>query len=178
VTPPSTTQEFADVTRSIGFAVWQLQALELVAACYLILVHKATPATASEKVQTMFAKTKKKTLGQLFGEIRDSSKGSAAFLPQLERLVDERNWLIHRCHHQNRKDLYSLERRMALINRIEALAAEAWSIAKKFKKAAEEHLISLDISKAERDARTASAAAIYREWTSKPENGAAQIQPG
>jgi hypothetical protein len=162
VTLPITSKEFVDITRCVGFAVWQLQLLEQVAACYLILVHKAEPTTAREQVQTMFAKAEKKTLGQLFGEIRDSSKGAATFLPRLEALVDERNWLVHRSRHQNRKDLYSPERRQALIDRIEALAAEALSIAKEFENATEEHLLSFGVSKAELDAR---AAAIYRDWT-------------
>src|SRR6266446_4881713 len=99
---PISPQDFADVTRRVGFAVWQLQALEQVAACHLILVHKASPATAREEVQSMFQKTEKNTLGQLFGQIRDATGNAASFLPRFEALVEERNWLIHRSRHQNR----------------------------------------------------------------------------
>ena len=59
---PITSKEFVDITRCVGFAVWQLQLLEQVAACYLILVHKTDPTTAREQVQTMFAKAEKKHL--------------------------------------------------------------------------------------------------------------------
>jgi hypothetical protein len=155
-------EDFADITRRVGFAVWQLQALEQVAACHLIMVHKATPATAREEVQRMFQKTEKNTLGQLFGQIRDASSGAASFLPRFEILVDERNWLIHRSRHQNRKDLYDTVARQKLIDRIEALAAEAFELAKALQTATEKHLISLGISKEELNRRSAK---ILREWT-------------
>src|SRR5436853_488831 len=161
---PITPEEFAGVTQTVGFAVWQLQVLEQVAAIYLVLVHKALPATARDEVQTMFAKTEKRTLGQLFGEIRDSTEGKATFLPDLEALVDERNWLIHRSRHQNRKDLYFSEKRSALNNRIEALAAEALRIAKEFELATERHMISLGIPTAELDRLSAE---IFRSWTTE-----------
>jgi hypothetical protein len=162
---PITPQDFADTASRVGFAVWQLQVLEQVAACYLIMVHKAGPETARETVQSMFAKTEKKTLGQLFGDIRKSTSGSVPFLPRLERLVEERNWLIHRSRHQNRKDLYDAAARLRLVERIEALADEALQLAKALEKTTEDHMVSLGVPKAELNRR---AAVIFREWTSQP----------
>jgi hypothetical protein len=126
------------------------------------MVHKVTPATARSEVQSLFAKTEKKTLGQLFAEIRDTTSGTAAFLPRFEQLVEERNWLIHRSRHENRTDLYEPTARVRLVDRIESLAEEALQLAKLLETATEEHMISLGMPKAELDRR---AAAIFRQWT-------------
>ena len=114
------------------------------------------------KVQRMFQKTEKNTLGQLFGQIRDATGNAASFLPRFEALVEERNWLIHRSRHQNRKDLYDDVARQKLIDRIEALADEALQLAKALEKTTEDYMIALGIPKAELDRR---AAIILGEWT-------------
>ena len=158
---PIDPDDFADVIRRVGFAVWQLQALEQVAACHLILVHKANPATGWEEVQRIFQKTEKNTLGQLFDQIRDATGNAASFLPRFEALVNDRNWLVHRSRNQNRKDLYDHAARQKLIDRTEAIADEALQLAKALQKKTEDHMMALGIPKAELDRRVAI---IFREW--------------
>jgi hypothetical protein len=159
---PITADEFTEVVSQVGYAVWQIQVLEEVLGCYLVLVHKVEFTTARSDVEAMFVKTEKRTLGQLFGAIRDTSKAPSTLLPRLDRFVDERNWLVHRSRHQNRTDLYSPAKRQTLIQRINAIADEALSLAKSFQQATEDHLIAGGMKKAKIDTR---AAKIYHDWT-------------
>jgi hypothetical protein len=153
---------FADVLHRVGFAVWQLQALEQVAACHLVLVHKVTVSTAREEVHRIFQKSEKNTLGQLFGQIRDLSNGTASFLPRFEALVQERNWLVHHSRNENRSDLFDDNARQKVIDRIETMANEAYQLALALKATTEDHMVSQGITKEEIDRR---ASQIFREWT-------------
>src|SRR3954470_20832166 len=107
-------EEFSELTSLVGYAVWQIQVLEQVLASYLIMVHRITTATPRTEVETMFLKTAKHTLGQLFSAIRKTGGWSESLLPRLERFIVERNWLVHRSRHENRSDLYSPVKRTAL----------------------------------------------------------------
>jgi hypothetical protein len=161
---PLTAEEFADVASFVGHAVWQIQVLEETAAVHLVMVHKADAKTARREVETMFARASKQTLGQLFSAIRDASKGASDLLSRLERFVDERNWLIHRSRHENRKDLYSDTRRPQLVARIQAVGDEALALMTAFQDQTEAHLMARGMDRAKMQAR---ADAIYREWTAE-----------
>jgi hypothetical protein len=159
---PLTAEEFAEVASFVGHAVWQIQVLEETAAVHLVMVRKVDAKTARRDVETMFAKASKQTLGQLFGAIRDAGKGPSDLLSRLEHFVDERNWLIHRSRHENRKDLYSDAERPQLVARINAVADEALSLLTAFQEVTEAHLIARGMDRARMQAR---ANEIYREWT-------------
>lgn len=162
--PPITQREFAELTSLVGLAVWQIQVLEQALGCYLVMVHKIAIGTARAEVEATFAKTEKRTLGQISASIRDTGRAPAKLLPRLERFVDERNWLVHRSRHENRKDIYSPKKRIALSQRISSLADEALSLMKAFQQATEDHLIAHGMAKAEIDAR---AEQIRNEWTNE-----------
>ena len=155
-------EEFSELTSLVGYAVWQIQVLEQVLASYLIMVHQITTATARTGVETMFLKTAKHTLGQLFSAIRKTGGGSESLLPRLERFIVERNWLVHRSRHENRSDLYSPVKRTALRQRLCSVADEALLLMKAFQQTTEDHLIGQGMTKAETDAR---AKQIRKEWT-------------
>jgi hypothetical protein len=158
---PLTSEEYAEVASFVGHAVWQIQVLEETAAVHLVMVHKTDAKTARSDVETMFAKASKQTLGQLFGAIRDSSKSHSDILSRLERFVGERNWLIHRSRHENRKDLDSDTRRPQLVARIKAVADDALSLLTDFQEVTERYLIDRGMDRAKMQAR---ADEIYREW--------------
>jgi hypothetical protein len=159
---PLTTEEFAEVASFVGHAVRQIQVLEETVALHLVLVHKTDAKTARRDAENMFAKASKQTLGQLFGAIRDTGKGRSDLLSRLEHFVEERNWLIHRSRHENRKDLYSDAGRPQLIARISAVADEALFLLTAFQDLTDTHLIAQGMDRAKMQAR---ADEIYREWT-------------
>ena len=157
-----TPEEFSELTSLVGYAVWQIQVLEQVLAFYLIMVHQITTDTARTEIETMFVKTTKHTLGELFSAIRKTGEGPESLLPRLERFILERNWLVHRSRYKNRSDLYSPAKRTALRQRLCAIADEALSLMEAFPEATEDHLIGQGMTKADIDAR---AKQIRKEWT-------------
>jgi hypothetical protein len=158
---PLTAEEFSDFASFVGHAVWQIQVLEETAAVHLVMVHKVDAKTARRDVESMFAKASKQTLGQLFGAIRDAGKGPQDLLARLERFVHERNWLIHRSRHENRKDLSSDARRPHLIARVNAVADEALALLTAFQDLMDTHLIARGMDRARMQER---ADEIYRQW--------------
>jgi hypothetical protein len=160
---PVTAEQFRDVISEVGHVVWQIQVLEGVLGSYLVLVHKASAASARADVEAMFVKTGKQTLGTLLKAIRDTG-GIAPLVPRLEKFVDERNWLVHRSRHEDRRALYSEAARVALIERITTLGNEALSLMTLFQQAIEDHLVARGMSKAEIDWR---ADQLRWEWTAQ-----------
>jgi hypothetical protein len=159
---PITADKFADVTALVGYTVWQIQILERVLASHLVMVHKLQLGAARTEVESMFHKVGKQTLGQLFRAIENEGGAPAALLPRLKQFVDERNWLVHRSRHDNRKDIYTARPRLRLSQKISTIADEAFSLAKAFQEATEKHLIACGMSKADIDLR---AQQIMRDWT-------------
>jgi hypothetical protein len=51
---PVTAEQFRDVISEVGHVVWQIQVLEGVLGSYLVLVHKASAASARAGVEAMF----------------------------------------------------------------------------------------------------------------------------
>jgi len=66
---PLSPEDLHKVTAQVGFALWQIQVLELAVGGYLVRVHKITPAVAKAQAQAMFARAGKSTLGQLLREL-------------------------------------------------------------------------------------------------------------
>ena len=156
-----TPEEFSELTSLVGYAVWQIQILERVLAGHLVMVHQITTDTARSEIETMFVKTARHTLGQLFSAIRKTGGEPESLLPRLEGFIIERNWLVHRSRHENPSDLYSPAKRTALRQRLCAIADEALSLMKAFQRATEDHLIGQGMTKAQIDAR---AKRIRKEW--------------
>jgi len=159
---PITPEEFNEVACQIGFAVLQIQVLEQALAVHLVLVHKVSVEMARSEIEKLFLKTEKRTLGQLFKDIHDTNRATPTLLLRLESFVKERNWLIHRCRHENRTDFYSEVKRTVLIRRIGAIAEESLALQKAFQKATEDHSIAQGISRVEIETR---AAKIYQDWS-------------
>jgi len=152
---PIISNEWEELALLVGQAVWQTQVLETALGIHLVMVHKLTTGTARAEVEAMFVRTEKRTLGQLFENIRDT--GATTLLPRLERFAGERNWLVHRSRHEGPKDL-----RANRVKRIQSIVDEASSLTSALQQAAEDHLMAHGLTKAEVDAR---ADAISHEWT-------------
>src|SRR5690348_13259845 len=112
------------ITSRVGFTVWQLQQLEQTVQNYHVFVNKLSPEVARSEAEKMFEKAEGQTLGQLYRELSKTGE-PAALLPRLESLIKERNWLVHHSRLEDRTQLYSPEKLLALSKRIEAIADEA-----------------------------------------------------
>ena len=156
--------QLAEVTSEVGFALWQIQILESAMGTYLVLVHRATPATARIEVEAMFAKAGKRTLGQLLQAIQATEDAPPQLTEQLDGFVEKRNWLVHHSRHESHSEMSSDIRRAALIHRIAVIAEDALVIGKEFQAATEAHLIALGRTKEQIDNE---AARILGQWASQ-----------
>ena len=129
---PLTPDELHEVTSQIGFALWQVQVLELAVGSYLVLVHKTSPAVARGEAESMFARAGKSTLGQLLREIRATGKAPQHLIDALDAFVPKRNWLVHRSRHESHRHMYSAVGRASLIARIEGIVEDALDLMKAF----------------------------------------------
>jgi len=158
---PLSPEDLHEVTAQVGFALWQIQVLELAVGGYLVRVHKITPAVAKIQAQAMFDRAGKSTLGQLLREIHAAGNAPQHLTETLDRFVPRRNWLVHHSRHETHKEMYSAAGRSSLIARIDAIADEALDLMKAFDTATEEHLIKLGVSKEQIED---GAKNILREW--------------
>ena len=159
--PPLTQEQLTEVTSQVGFAVWQIQVLEVAVGEYLVLVHKATLATAQVEVETMFSKAGKSTLGQLLRSIQSTQNAPQTLVDQLDHFVEKRNWLVHHSRHESHGDMHLEPRRLALVHKIEAIAETALVLMKQFQDATKAHLITIGLSKEQIDN---DAARLRNEW--------------
>lgn len=116
----------------IGQGIWHLQNLENVLATYITMKHdiKTPGAVSEERSQKLLQKNRKGTLGTLLKTAFEHHVMPKDLEERFKSFRDERNWLVHKCAYQNRKDLYSTAKRQALINRILEFCEEAITLRK------------------------------------------------
>jgi len=133
-----------EVYAHVGEAVWQIQFFENTLVHYSAMVFKIPPKFAAVEAYAILENTAKKTLGQLLKELRSHSTVPDNFL---QEFLKERNWLVHRSRHENHTDLYSQEKLIALIARLQKLSDEALLLNKEFAKILEDWIIKRGIKK-------------------------------
>lgn len=123
-------QELQALYGSMGEAVWHIQYLEHTLVHYLVIRdHKHNPATEAE-VYDRLERKQKSLLGQLFQEARRLGIIPPSLQPRFEKLIGERNWLVHRSRHECGSHLYDDELRNEMIIRISMIVEEAVGIQK------------------------------------------------
>jgi hypothetical protein len=150
------------VWQSVGYALWQIQELETTLAMYLVMVHKLEPGVAREEAESVFEKTRKKTLGQLLHDLRTQQAAPANLVARLDQFVDERNWLAHRSRAESRRQLYNPAHTHLLLERLNRIGEDALSLMKDLQAGTEAYLATQGIS---RDRIDDQMAAVIQEWT-------------
>ena len=130
--PPIDRFVLQDVFYKVGFALWQIQELESTIANYLVMVHKFEPGVAREEAESALEKTRRKTLGQLLGQLKSERPEPSELVERLDQFVEYRNWLAHRSRAETRKLVYQPSRTHELFSRLDWIAAEALALMKLF----------------------------------------------
>jgi uncharacterized protein YutE (UPF0331/DUF86 family) len=98
------------ILNRVGFALWQIQELESVAANYFVLLVQAEKGMGLEAGNLLIEKAKKKTFGTTVRRLAEAG----LLTPQLERrlkdLLAERNWLVHGSREASRSAPYPTQR--------------------------------------------------------------------
>ena len=130
--PPMNPEVIFQAFQNVGFALWQIQELENTLAHYLVIVHNVEPGVAIDVAEGILEKTRKKTLGQLVGELKSKEEIPKALLERVEGFVEHRNWLAHRSRGESRKHLYQEALHHVFFERVGWIAEEALSLGKAF----------------------------------------------
>ena len=109
----------------IGEAVWLIQYLEDVMVTFVVAkMHKRQPATAAEAFSRL-EKERKGTLGTIYKKAKSEGAIPPAYETRFDKLLEERNWLIHRSKGESSSDLYNDAFRMRMIQRISRIQEES-----------------------------------------------------
>lgn len=120
----------AAVTQNVGFALWQLQELEGVAAQYFVLLVQAKKGMGLAAGNTLVEKAQARTFGATLHQIAKAGLISPEMEGRFEKLLAERNWLVHRSRAESRNAIHNAKAMVALVARLEAMADEALALLK------------------------------------------------
>lgn len=118
------------VTQNVGFALWQLQELEGVAAGYFVLLVQAKKGMGLAAGSALVEKAQAKTFGATLHQIAKAGLISPEMEGRFEKILAERNWLVHRSRAESRNAIHNAKAMAALVARLEAMADEALALLK------------------------------------------------
>ncbi len=130
---PYTREDVEHLYGLIGKAVWHLQHLENVVASFTafkILQAKRVKGVklAADNVAKVIENQKKQTLGPLIGIAKSHKTIPPNLGKRFDKLLVERNWLIHRCVTDEYLSLRNQSEKQRLFVRISEFAEEAISL--------------------------------------------------
>lgn len=114
------------IQNALGKSLWQIQAFENTLALLIALVLKKIPPRASiEEAEAILDKTRTKKLVDLIKKTRESDLLDDSIEKFLNKLREERNWLVHRSWNTHSEFLNHEQEFIDLRYRISRLAADA-----------------------------------------------------
>lgn len=142
------------ITKQLGFALWQLQALEDATAQHYVLVALATRGMGIEAGKKLDNSVKGNTFGRTIHALRGSGKMPATIEQRFLILLKERNWLVHSSLATSRNAVLQDDACQALLIRLEAVAEEARLLLREIGSASEKFVLNNGVPKAEIDRLT------------------------
>ena len=118
----------AAVSQSVGFALWQLQELESVTAQYFVLLTQAKKGMGLSEGSALVEKALAKTFRATLHQIAKAGLVPPEIEKRFEKLLSERNWLVHHSRADSRSAIHHDSVLNALILRLEGIADEALAL--------------------------------------------------
>lgn len=153
--------KLSTLMQAVGFAVWQVQSLEDTAASYLVIRVRGKKGIGAEKGEALLQDAQGLTFGMLVGELTRAGVLDEGLAGQLDRIVKERNWLVHRARRETRGVLSNDTLYDALLGRAERLGQDAEALLKQLSDACLAFVVASGISRAQLDQ---AADKIARAW--------------
>ena len=116
--------------QQVGFALWQLQELEGVAAQYYVLVALAKRGMGTAEGNVLLEDAQSKTFGATISKLVKENHLPGNIEPRFQALLKERNWLVHSSRSTNRDAIRNGIAYSKLLKRLEAIAEEAGVLVK------------------------------------------------
>jgi hypothetical protein len=137
----------AEITQKVGFTLWQLQELEGVAATYFVLLTAAKRGMGQEAGNILVAKAKGRTFGATITQLESAGLLSGELGQRFRRMLDDRNWLVHRSRADSRAAVYDNSAFGALLLRLDRIAEEALALLRELGPRAEKHVTAHGVTK-------------------------------
>lgn len=150
-----------DMAVRIGMAVWHCQELETALSTYLVVCVQPKPGIGMTKGSALTANAESKPMGVLLKELNKAGVVPHARAVRLNAALEERNWMVHRISRQHRGVLHKDAVYTEVIERIDALAAEALALQKATGKEVESYVSTHGLSRAYVDRE---AAKLLSKW--------------
>lgn len=154
-------ERLSEITQRIGFTLWQLQELEGVAATYFVLLAEVKPRMGREAGGILVAKAQGKTLGATIRQLQAAHLLSPELEQRFQKLLLERNWLVHSSRRDSRTAVQNDSSFGALLFRLDRIAEDALGLLSDVGGLLEKHVMSLGMSRQQIDM---AAAALLRKW--------------
>lgn len=151
----------AVITQRVGFALWQIQELEGVAAQFFVLVAQAERGMGADAGNLLLAEAQRNTFGATVHQITEAGLIDADLEQRLCALLSERNWLVHKSRSDSRHAVRGDAAARQLVDRIDAIADESNAILKRIGELAEQHVFKHGVSRVRIDKVTAR---LLNEW--------------
>ena len=150
-----------EITRRIGFALWQLQELEQVSATYFALLANASRGMGLQAGEALVAKAQGETFGQTISKLRAANLVSDELETRVLGLLRERNWLVHASRSDSHGAVYANATFESLKLRLDKLAKAALALLLEIGVLAERHVIAHKLSQQEIDV---GASTLLKSW--------------
>jgi hypothetical protein len=119
------------VTQRIGYALWQLQELEGCSATCFVLLVQASRGMGMAAGEALLKTAHGKTFGATVKQLEKAGLLSEDLAADFARLLEERNWLVHRSRSDSRGAILSDDAALKLLGRLDAIADDATTLLKK-----------------------------------------------
>ncbi len=150
-----------EITQRVGFALWQLQELEGLAATYFVLLAQAERGMGQEAGEILVAKAQGKTFGATIRQLEVAGLLTAELEQRFRKLLSERNWLVHSSRSDSRAAVHKSSEFAALLFRLDGIGEEALALLREVGALAERQVISLGVSRRQIDI---TAATLLKKW--------------
>ena len=120
----------ATITQKVGFALWQLQELEVVTAQYYVLVTQAKRGMGLAAGTTILDRAQSKTFGTTVNNLVKAKLLPTNIAVRFQKLLGERNWLVHSSRASSRNAIHSDSMCTRLLDRLERISEEALTLLK------------------------------------------------
>ncbi len=118
------------ITQRVGFALWQLQVLENCTAQYFVLLAQAQKGMGLAAGNALIEKAQRKTFGNTINQMTKASLLSSELEARFTKLLDERNWLVHKSRASYPSAVHRDSSMETLLFRLDAIADETLTLIK------------------------------------------------
>jgi hypothetical protein len=149
------------ISQRVGVVLWKLQELEGIVATYLVFSTRAQRGMGEAAGNTLLVEALSKPFGWTVKDLKKAGRLPAELHQTVDEVLELRNWLVHRSHHDSRSAVRRDDHCIELLDKIESINDKARVLILAFGQLVENFARSQGISQEFVDAETAR---ILHEW--------------